>query len=336
MHLCRYYFPITILFFFISFTHSKLPAEDTKVDWFPNALFNMEEGDALILSRAKGDPGPGMFSTLSSVLGALELYDSGNFSSLKINFDGGIYFDPERGPNWWEYFFEPIEAKNDNGQQNIYMFSSYEMDAFAISSFAISKIRKFELLQKYVHIKDHILAELKEFFNHHFKDYYVIGIHHRGTDKITEWGCVDYEVSYKTLCTIIENLPVSEKNRLKIYVATDDQNFLNYMDERFRYQIIYSEHVRAIDDNPLHLSSTVYTSNYQKGKEALMDCLLLSKCQTLIYPQSNLSYFSTYFSPNMPSILLTPPGYADKEKLVIEISRAALEKYSTKTYWSDP
>lgn len=45
-------------------------------------------------------------------------------------------------------------------------------------------------------------------------------------------------------------------------------------------------------------------NNYSLGEEALIDACLLSKCDLLIRTSSNLSLWSTYFNPSLPTILL--------------------------------
>jgi hypothetical protein len=91
--------------------------------------------------------------------------------------------------------------------------------------------------------------------------------------------------------------------KLRIYVATDDANFLKYMIPLYPKHIIYNEFVRSNDNSPLHYGfDNKYQSNYQKGEEALLDCLLLSKCNFLIRPWSSLSIIADHFSPKMPVI----------------------------------
>jgi hypothetical protein len=65
--------------------------------------------------------------------------------------------------------------------------------------------------------------------------------------------------------------------------------------------------------------------NYRKGQEALINCLLLSRCSTLIRTTSFLSAWASIFNPGLPIVLLNEP-YAKSlwypEKVLIPRSLA--------------
>ncbi len=50
----------------------------------------------------------------------------------------------------------------------------------------------------------------------------------------------------------------------------------------------------------VHLDLTLPVSNYQKGKSALVDCLVLAATSYLVKGRSNLSDASLAFNPNLP------------------------------------
>ena len=47
-------------------------------------------------------------------------------------------------------------------------------------------------------------------------------------------------------------------------------------------------------------------NNYQKGLDAVIDCLLLSRTQFLIRTASNLSLCAAMFNSRVPDLLLNP------------------------------
>lgn len=246
----------------------------------------------------------GMFATFSAVLGALYLYDIGYLAGIKIDMDNGTYLDPMLGPNWWEYFFEQIILGNDQAPKHISTLEDHL--AFAYHGFTLPNERAFELIQKYIHIKPNILEEVDKFVNQHFIKNHVIGVHYRGTDKKMETPLVPYEKTCQTIDNYIQTLKTNyqEKN-FKIFVATDDQNFLDYILKLYPGKIVYNDFVRSSDETPLHYGNDhKYQSIYQKGREALIDCLLLSKCHILIRPSSCLSMMAANFNPKMPVIIL--------------------------------
>ena len=245
----------------------------------------------------------GMFAVFGSILGAINFYEKhiNEYSGLKIDLNSGRYLDIEKGPNWWEYFFEPIILGTEI--DNKYYFTLEEYWKLASRP---DKYSSFSLIQKYIKIKPHIQEEVNEFVNQNFKGKYIIGVHHRGTDKITEWPLVAYEKTHKVLIETIIALKRADRKNLKVYVATDDQNFLNYLVERMPKTVIYSDFKRSSNATALHFNPTIYENNYQMGKEALLDCLLLSKSNILIRPKSScLSSISTCFNPYMKVIELS-------------------------------
>lgn len=245
----------------------------------------------------------GMFSVFSTILAGLNAYDRGNYPGFHVNFNGGRYHDPKQGPNWWEYYFEPICLGNPKIDTHILTFP--EVHKLVATSYVMPRQRAYELIQEYIHVKKPILKKVNKFVKKHFKDAYVIGVHHRGTDKVIEYPLVPYQTTYDAVCKVIEGLPADKKERVKVYVATDDIYFLVFMQVRIP-ALIFSDFVRSSNHIPLHeFHREGYANNYQKGEEALLDCLLLSKCDALIRPNSNLSIVSGYFNPIMPVITLT-------------------------------
>lgn len=245
----------------------------------------------------------GFGAVFSSVLGALHIYDQGGFAGIRVDLNSGIYLDPKHGPNWWNYFFQPINQGNH--QAPPYVFSTQDTLALVNQGFLLSRERAFELIQKYVHIKPSIQQEVESFVQQHFQGFFIIGIHHRGTDKKLEAPIVPYETTLFNLNWWLSNLP--KEVQVRIFVATDDQQFLDLMCQLYPNQIIYSPFIRSKDGQALHYSETAYANNYQKGKEALIDCLLLSKCNLLLFPASSaFSMAALKFNLHQMAIPLYP------------------------------
>ena len=187
-----------------------------------------------------------------------------------------------------------------------YKCSQEEGEELAYRGLPLPPWRGNDLIQKYVRIKPDIQKAVDRYVKSNFEQYFIIGVHHRGTDKIIEWPLVAYEKTYQTLNEIMSRLSIADRERLRIYVATDDQYFLTFLENQFPSHVISNNFIRSTDGTPLHWGvENKYTSNYQKGREALIDCLLLSKCHILIRPTSScLSLMSCCFNPNMPVISL--------------------------------
>ena len=246
----------------------------------------------------------GMFSHVASVLGLLAHYESwkSSYAGLKIDFaDQGLYYDPIAGPNWWEYYFEPIQiGPTDHRCSNI--IGPDEQSAFAgVTEVGMSRTRGYELISRYVKAKPHIRDKVELFVRENFAGSYVIGIHYRGTDKDHEAPRIPYEtVEMK----VRKEMEAVETGRCRLFVATDEQAFLDYLLALFPGTVTYCDVARSTDGRPIYLGDE---NNYKKGEEAVLDCLVLARCDCIIRTVSNLGLISTMFNPGMPEVLIDMP-----------------------------
>jgi len=244
----------------------------------------------------------GFGAELSAVLGALDAYEKGQYTGIEVDFRSGLFFEPTIGPNWWEYYFAAIHL-GDIYSQNQHHSSTDESCSLSYTAYNIlSRQQNYELIQKYVQVKPIIQETVDTFVKENFYNYFVIGVHHRGTDKVNEVLMVPWELTLQVLQHTIENLSQTNLERLKIYVATDDQHFLDYLLQIYPSYIVYGNFFRSTNDQPLHhYGSQYYSSYYEKGKEAIVEALILSRCDALIRPApSGFSWIPMVFNPNMP------------------------------------
>lgn len=247
----------------------------------------------------------GMFASFGTVLGALHLYETGQIQGFHIDMRSGPYVDEDRGPNWWEYYYLPIHLGSPDLPKHY--CSAEDVANLAGIGFHLDRGYAYALIQKHIRIKLEFEHEIALYYAINFAPYFVIGIHHRGTDKVLEWPLVAYEKTTQCLLNVIGTLHNNQQAQLRIYVATDDQFFLNYLIGLFPSLVLYNSFVRSADGTPLHYSEHLFSSNYQKGREALLDCALLSKCHILIRPSSScFSLIATFFNPYMPVYAIAP------------------------------
>ncbi len=279
---------------------------------------------------------PGLFSAFNTVLGALDYYDRGLISGLRVDFGKqGWYFDASRGDNWWHYYFDPIAVgfsldtaehiKNfpvvdpvgvhnktisqtsailptlskfcyKNSEQ---LFPTYQKIVFAYESqFEMPPKRAHELIQKYIHVRPHIMQQIDAFWRQHCAGYFVIGVHYRGTDKLEA-----DPVSYDIVIGHVHDLIAEHKDKcIKIFVATDDAGFALYMKNQFPENLVMRDALRSDNAEGVHMRADF--DPYKKGEDVVIDCLLLSKCSSLIKMASNVSDCSLQFNPDMPVIRL--------------------------------
>lgn len=273
--------------------------------FFTSAVFGSNNSNRFLILEPLGtmhEPKnwPGFFACFHSVIGGLDFYEKNYYGGCRIEFKWGLYLDRQMGSDWWEYYFEPVTIGSpenmiliylDNGQKHVLAHN-------AISS--ISRERACELIQRYVHIKPIVLDKINAFVRDNFKDNFVIGVHYRGTDKTSEAPRVPYSRVYLEVQKTIASRD-SQTTPYIIFIATDEQDFIEYMTKKFGEKVCFLDAIRSSDGKPLHVHQA---EPYRQGLETLMDCILLSKTNILIRTQSNVSAAAGNFNPQVPMITL--------------------------------
>lgn len=255
----------------------------------------------LVLGCAPGEDASGLFSEVSAVVGGLAHYEAMPeiYAGLRVDFeDEGLYYDPTAGRNWWEYFFEPL-CIGDAGGVAEWSVAAWQHDEFAETvEHRMSRIDAATLLARYVCVKAHLTEQVDRYWFDHIKDVHVIGIHYRGTDKAEEAPMVPYVMVSEAVRPALQR---AGPKGSRVFVATDEQAFLDHMLEQFPGQILYREMPRSVDGRPIHKRSG---GGLRSGSDAVIDCLLLSRCSELARTDSNLGLFASFFNPALPVRLL--------------------------------
>lgn len=225
------------------------------------------------------------------MISLLQHYELGIFKAVKVDYKNlGDYYDPKVGNNAWGYYFEPIELGNQNGPSVEY---SYLFAAEIVELFNSREYNAY-IVNKYIKIKPHIKKKVDNFIASQFSDNNVIGVHYRGTDKIGEAPRVPYDV---VVNAIWEQINLCGMKNCKIFIASDEPAFFDYCEQQFPGMIIaYSRTSKP-------------RGSYLAGETAVLDCVLLSRCNVLIRTSSHLSLISTFFNPNISVIELNQRSY---------------------------
>lgn len=248
-----------------------------------------------------GDDVSGLFSEFAAVLGILDHYHRWRhlYAGVRVDFSHGLYFDPAVGSNWWEYYFEPIDIGGGRGAPaRVVSPHFHDLCANRVER-RMSRETGSRLIDRYVVVKPTVRNIVDAFVREHWRDAAVIGIHYRGTDKSDDAPRVPYEEMEAVTRAAIGR---TGSDRCKIFLATDEQSFLDFMRDRFPGQLLYREMFRSVDGRPIDVVNA--DGNYKKGEDAVVDCLLLSRSHHLIRTASNLSLCSTLFNPRLPETLL--------------------------------
>jgi hypothetical protein len=159
------------------------------------------------------------------------------------------------------------------------------------------------LIGKYLGIKEFVAEEVDAFCRTRFQDKQVLGVHYRSTDKVGEAPAVPYEMVQRNIEHYIDKFPETGA----VFISTDNDQFREYINETFtkRPLIFREDYFRSDNDASIHHNRLL--DKFEVNKDALINCLLLSRCHALMKTSSFLSDLSKLFNPRMPVILLNRP-----------------------------
>ena len=159
------------------------------------------------------------------------------------------------------------------------------------------------LINKYLAVREDVISEVESFCNQHFVGRRVLGVHYRGTDKAQESPVVPYDIVKRNIDHYLKLRPETDC----VFISSDDTNFIESMERAsVGHPIIYrNDSLRSRDDNSIHESAD--TNKYEVNRDAIVNCLLLSKCDALLKTASILSGWSKLFNPNLPVVVLNQP-----------------------------
>jgi len=259
--------------------------------------------EVAVLECRGGRDVSGLFSEFAAAVGLLDHFERWRhlYAGVKVDFGHGLYYDPDVGPNWWEYYFEPINVSDSSGARaRVVSPFFHDLCANRVER-TMSRARGAAMVGRYVTAKPALREVVDTFVGETWTDQFVVGLHYRGTDKAEDAPRVPYE---RVEAVVRDTMLREGGNRCRLFLATDEQPFLEFMRDRFPAQLCYRQMFRSVDGRPIDVVNA--DGNHKKGLDAVVDCLLLSRAHTLIRTASNLSLCSTLFNPRLPDTLLNP------------------------------
>lgn len=222
-----------------------------------------------------------------------------------VTAENPLYTDRARGPDFLAYFFENPHreriAANEIETTNVVGIHDLGLPTYCISEMTLE--RAGMLLARYMPIRQHILDEVERFAERHFARGRVLGVHFRGTDKGAEAPPVPRERCLQVVRRFFDEQPDFDR----IFVASDEQSFVRFVEEEFSPLPVHSCDDRRSDGSFIPHRSDLGRENYDKGRQALVNCLLLSRCNALIRTASSLSGWASVLNPQLPVVMLNRP-----------------------------
>lgn len=240
-------------------------------------------------------------------MGYLPVVDMENYKTL-YNEECNV----DETKNAWEYYFyQPVDLSLEeayNSKQivlsdNLYLRNYVPLYVGNYSERGISKSdveNLNKICKKYIRIKKDILHKNDRIWKDLIRTSgNVLGVHIRGTDM----KCFPNHPNPPELdkyLDIIDGLLKNEKYKI-ILLCTDEEKIANTLRGKYPKQIITTDAYRAIEENSngVHFSDdSRELHKYKLGLEVLRDAYFLSKCDGLVYSNSNVPYFAAVINGN--------------------------------------
>lgn len=256
--------------------------------------------EVAVVAAGDGSKASGLFSEVASVIGLLDDFERRpqQYGGVRVCFDAGLYFDAGFGANWWEYYFAPVVIGDPDGPRRVLSHYFHDFCAHRVER-GLARDRAAELVERHIAIKPHVRAIVDAFVSANWTRQ-VIGIHYRGTDKSVDARRVPYQEVERA----VRERMHAARDHVRLFVATDEHAFVAYMRDRFPGQVLARDMFRSSDGRPIDVVND--DGPHQRGFDAVVDCLLLSRTHSLVRTASNLGLFATFFNPRIPVCLLNP------------------------------
>jgi hypothetical protein len=249
----------------------------------------------------------GFFAQISWVLPFLDYCEEEQLIP-NIELTGHLYSVPERGRNWLAHHFQvpPNHSRIGRTFQNI---CEIEFPERLVETMTIRRANF--LVKKYLPVHTDHLHEVECFVATKFSKADTLGIHYRGTDKvgnINDPGIEAPRLAWEDLKNRIDCYLNDNPMCRTIFVASDERAMKETVADHYRDQevVTFDDTQISRDGKAIHLNWSE-GDNFQKGREAVINSLLLSRCKHLIRTSSFLSAFSVVFNPLITTETLNRP-----------------------------
>jgi len=245
-------------------------------------------------------PGAGFFSNLAFVnhhlliaekLKLIPVVDMENYQTIynckkKIN---GTY-------NSWLYYFKQVSKyslKEVYQSKNVIICDNRANISKYINDISLATPEHRKIFNKYIQINKEILEKVKKTAFQKFRNKKILGVHYRGSDQ-KKSGYQPHPATEKQMLNATRML-LDKFKFDKIYLCTEDTDYLEVYKKNFGKKIIYSDVPRTTDDKDL-FDGIKNNHRYEIGRGNLIDMLLLSKVDYLLCAPSNIEATSRFIA----------------------------------------
>ena len=244
----------------------------------------------------------GLFSDVFMALNSIQICKEYKLSGHVYWGRRSLYFDPELTGNAYKYFFLRNGCFSFSERRVLkgISFSPYPPSGDGYSPSAGQNPRRYmkQLIDTYAAPRAEVLEQVEGFQQSQLPTRNVIGVHVRRTDVLTGSEERRTQPVYNFVQAVEGWLTQHSDGRA--FLATDDSAVVAEFQARFGNRLRYQDAVRSSDGRSIHghYDGGLNVSPNQKGREALVDALILSKCRFLIRCFSFLTNYSLCINPD--------------------------------------
>lgn len=240
---------------------------------------------------------PGFFSAFFTVLGFLEEYEKSDWAGYSVDFENkGAFYESSMGNNWWTYYFNPL-YKEAAGTIDKRVIKEEQKMVFKIRTVDGSRPDVYRIIQKYIQVNERVQNEVNSAIRTIFEGHPVIGVNFQKPERSYNSSNTDFSKYFDSLDLL---LALEENVGCKIFVSTDDEYFLELMFDHYGFQVVNRDVPRySILGKPTY---NTLTPNFDRGFDEIVECILLSKCHTIIGNNAHICIAASFFEPTLKLI----------------------------------
>jgi hypothetical protein len=171
--------------------------------------------------------------------------------------------------------------------------------------------RAKDIIDRFIHPRAYILRKVDDFFARHLAGYPLIGVHARGTDATSKNETREFRKDSLVLSRYVAEIErlLKSSPAARIFVASDAQSSLDYLVRSFGDCVIAYDSVRHQGGEPAGRGPTgwimpAYVAQdrdkaARNGEDAIIEYLLLSRCDYLVHNGSSLARMVLLNAPRL-------------------------------------
>ncbi len=244
-----------------------------------------------------GGRNAGLFSYVGQVIGNLHVSDTRGLK-MWVNVPHSPYYEPERGANCWDYYFEQpygIQATDVSTFDNVDEQEWFEgrIDTITPNFTEETIVRARELTAKYIRPTLIVKQKIDDFKSSTIQTDSYASIHYRGTDH--HYGTPNGTfplIPFDVYINYIEQLLTKFE---KVLVCSDQQAFVDSCTTTFgSNKIVSYPSIRSTSHLAVHYNNN--GMKYRTGEDVTVEAFLMSQSKYLVRTCSGVTHFSIFNS----------------------------------------